>query len=510
MAYMSPQQPEPVGGCGPIRPLLTIQTLEGPAGGSLYVRDFAVELFRQGHRPSVYCRRLGAVSAELLNFGIPVIDDIQMLSDPPDIIHGNSPIETVAAILRFPETPAIFVGHGWRSPDAIPPKLPNVVRYLAVSEHARDALLCFFGIPADLITVHQNPTDLERFARRSSLPAIPRRALVLSNSISDLNCLGAIESACKRSGLTVDVVGLSMETARMDTESILGDYDVVFAKGRSALDALATGCAVVLADASGFGELVTTDNYDLLRLRNFGLRALCLPATQETALAQLRRYDPLDAAKVTDRVRQTEGLFSATARLTEIYADAINAFTSNECAGSRELTAAAAGFLDTIAPFANTFFLAEHIAPVERALRVSERKLRQLAATLGMKRMDPAELSGLSLEVVACPAEAQPGEYGEAVVRVRNGAQVAISSLGEFPINLSCHWYDGHGAPVLFEGPRSELFPPLLPGQSYLYTVRFMAPSAPGSYVLRLTLVQEAVMWLDQCGVFCDTSCTVI
>ena len=468
-----------------------------------------MELFRQGHQPAVYCRRLGAVSAELLNFGIPVIDDIQMLSPPPDIIHGNSPIETVAAMLQFPDTPAIFVGHGWLSPDAIPPKLPNIMRYLAVSEHARDALVCFSGISGDLITIHQNPTDLQRFPRRGRLPAVPRRTLVLSNSVSDLNCLSVIESACKRSGLAVDVVGLSMGTARMDTENILGDYDIVFAKGRSALDALASGCAVMLSDASGFGELITTDNYDLLRFRNFGLRALCLPITEETALTQLRRYDPQDAAKVTDRVRQTEGLFAATARLVEIYADAMDAFRNSECADGRSVTSSVARFLDTIAPFANTFFLAEHIAPLERALRTSERKLRQLVATLGMKRMDAADLSRLSIRLEACATEVEPDQCGEAVVRVYNGAQSAICSLGEFPITLSCHWYDQNGTLVLFEGPRSELFPPLLPGQSYSYHVQFAAPSTPGNYVLRLTLVQEAVMWLDQCGVFCEAPCTV-
>ena len=50
---------------------------EGPAGGSLYVRDFAMELLRQGHCPTVYCRRLGVVSEELMNYGIAVIDDVR-------------------------------------------------------------------------------------------------------------------------------------------------------------------------------------------------------------------------------------------------------------------------------------------------------------------------------------------------------------------------------------------------------------------------------------------------
>jgi hypothetical protein len=382
------------------------------------------------------------------------------------------------------------------------------MRYLAVSEHTRKALVYFSGIPEDKITIHQNPTDLQRFPRRDPLPAVPRRALILSNSVSDLNCLGIIESACKRIGASVEVVGLSMGTARLDTETILRDYDIVFARGRSALDALATGCAVVLCDAAGFGELVTTGNYDWLRLRNFGMFTWRLPVTEQSLLAQLGRYDPQDAAIVTDRVRQTEGLFAATVELVEIYEAAMDAHRNSERVDGRQLTCAVAQFLQTIAPFANTFFLAECLAPVERALRTSEGKLRRLSETLGMKRMEHAELSRLKLELVTCAAEVEPGQCGQAVVRVYNGSQSAICSLGEFPIHLSLHWYDQNGTLVLFEGSRSELFPPLLPGQSYSYSVQFAAPPTPGKYILRLTLVQEAVIWLDELGVFCEAPCT--
>ncbi|HZY72525.1 MAG TPA: hypothetical protein VFE22_05405, partial [Edaphobacter sp.] len=367
--------------------------------------------------------------------------------------------------------------------------------------HTREALICFSGIPEDRIAIHQNPTDLERFPRRTPLPAVPRRALVLSNAISHANSLSAIERACRRSGLSLDTVGLSMGTARLDTESILGDHDIVFATGRSALDALATGCAVMLAGPSGFGELITTGNYDLLRYRNFGMHAIPLPATEETVLSQLGKYDPQDAAKVTDRVRRTEGLCEATARLVEIYETAIDEFRNRDC-GNGDLLSSVAQFLDTIAPFANTFYVAERVVPLER-------KLRQISAAFSMQRMSARELSRLKMEVAACPRELEPGECGEALVRVRNGAKNAVSSLGEFPIHLSSHWYDRSGALVVFDGPRSELFPPLLPGQSYAYAVKIAAPSKPGRYVLRLTLVQEAVLWLDRRGVFCEAPCVV-
>jgi len=113
--------------------------MTGPAGGSLYVRDLALELFRQGHLPTVYCCRPGAISEQLTTAGIAVTGSVHKLGTP-DIIHGNSPLETAAAILACPRTPAIFVCHGWDSPDALAPRFPRVFRYLAVSDISRDRL----------------------------------------------------------------------------------------------------------------------------------------------------------------------------------------------------------------------------------------------------------------------------------------------------------------------------------------------------------------------------------
>ena len=43
-------------------------------------------------------------------------------------------------------------------------------------------------------------------------------------------------------------------------EAILGDYDLVFAKARAAMEAMATGCAVILCDRVGAGPLVCRAN----------------------------------------------------------------------------------------------------------------------------------------------------------------------------------------------------------------------------------------------------------
>lgn len=53
---------------------------------------------------------------------------------------------------------------------------------------------------------------------------------------------------------------------------MLGGYDLVFAKARCALEAMAVGCAVVLCDVGGLGPLVTRAQVQHLRRWNFGRR----------------------------------------------------------------------------------------------------------------------------------------------------------------------------------------------------------------------------------------------
>jgi hypothetical protein len=87
---------------------------------------------------------------------------------------------------------------------------------------------------------------------------------------------------------------------RWPPEGLLPHYDLVFAKGRCALEALAVGAAVVLCDASGLGPLVTAAELDGLRARNFGVRCPRARSTRRACWPRCR-YDPTDAAEVARR-----------------------------------------------------------------------------------------------------------------------------------------------------------------------------------------------------------------
>src|SRR5207237_691889 len=72
-------------------------------GVQRYERDLALWLLRRGHSPVVYGTELGVAARELTRLTIPVTDDLRTIAAPIDVIHGDSPVETMAALLHFPD-----------------------------------------------------------------------------------------------------------------------------------------------------------------------------------------------------------------------------------------------------------------------------------------------------------------------------------------------------------------------------------------------------------------------
>jgi hypothetical protein len=118
-----------------MRVLLTNNTLKHHAGSEMYIRDLAATLVRRGHSPVAYSQELGPVAEELRAASVPVIDDLNELTVPPDVIHGHHHLEIMAALLRFRGVPAIFVCHGWVPWEESPPLHPRI-RHLRGGERA--------------------------------------------------------------------------------------------------------------------------------------------------------------------------------------------------------------------------------------------------------------------------------------------------------------------------------------------------------------------------------------
>ncbi|PYQ28145.1 MAG: hypothetical protein DMF56_17045 [Acidobacteria bacterium] len=323
-----------------MRVLITNGSLGHVAGTQAYVRDLASWLLDRGHSPIVYGPNLGDTAMQLRKRTVPVTDDLDTIGAPPDIIHGNSAVETMTALLHFPNAPAIFVCHAWRGALAKPPKFPRILRYVAVDDTCADRLLYEEGIAS---TVLLNAVDLTRFAARETpLPATPHRALVFGNTAHAATHLGVIRDACQQAGIALDVIGESAGTAVDEPEAILRGYDLVFAKAKCALEAMASGAAVILCDVAGLGGMVRSEDVARLRRINFGVRSLSEPWTVESVQRELRAYDPDDATRVASTIRATASADALHAQLVALYETVIaQGFTRDLEAEGR----AAAAFL---------------------------------------------------------------------------------------------------------------------------------------------------------------------
>ncbi|HEX5891196.1 MAG TPA: glycosyltransferase [Pyrinomonadaceae bacterium] len=306
-----------------LRILITNHFLRGRTGSELYVCELATSLLRRGHTPIVYSPQLGPTARELRDATVPVIDNLDAISSPPDLIHGQHHVETMAALLRFPDTPAVFFCHGWLPWEETPPKHPRILHFVAVDDTCRDRLVCESGVPEERVSVILNSVDVDQFLPRAPLPSKPARALVFSNGAAHVD---AVREACRRTQLTLDVIGAEAGGVSTRPQDVLGQYDIVFAKARCALEALAVGSAVVLCDTVGAGPMVTTREVDQLRRLNFGVRTLQGNVDPDVLEKEIARYDAADAAEVSRRIRNGAGRDAAIDQVVAVYQDVISKF----------------------------------------------------------------------------------------------------------------------------------------------------------------------------------------
>jgi len=300
--------------------LLTNIWLANRYGSEIVVRDIASGLLRRGHRPIVYSPELGEMAAELASKGIVVIDDLRNLVEPPDLIHAHHSIPCGEALIRFPDVPAIYVCHAFALWMEAPVHFPQIAAYVAVDEACRDRLAHAEGIdPARVLMLH-NAVDLRRIPERPKpIADRPKRAVAFGKAAA----VPELRAACERLGIEFDAIGYAADRVLAFPEQELVKYDLVFGSARAALEALCCGCAVVVCDSRGLAGLVTSDNFEALRARNFGLRTLWEPVTVERCIEEIRRYDRRDAIGVSQQARQEADLEKLLDEFERLYADVL-------------------------------------------------------------------------------------------------------------------------------------------------------------------------------------------
>lgn len=474
------------------RILIANLTLGGHTGTEVVTRDFALGLSARGHRVSVFARTLGRLADELRIAGVPVVSRLDDLRDPPDLVHGHHYLETVEALTRFPDAHGLFVCHDRHAPHSIPPLWDRIQHFVAVDHNCLERLRDDFQIPASRAHVILNAVDLERFAPRGPLPAAPARALVFSHYASNATHLDVVRDACRQVGLPVDVLGSAAGAASPTPEAQLGHYDMVFAKGRCALEAMAVGAAVVLCDTTGMGSMVTLPEVRRLRDWNFGARVLRDRLDSQTLVKEIRRYDPADAAAVSRVIREDAALPRALEQYERLYGDAM--------AQRFEPVQFDKGAVRLVAP------LLQRVGQLEADLAGYTRPERMLALS------DDA-IRALNMSLESALDQLAPGAPAWVRVRLQNRlTDTALGSWVPFPLHWGYRWRaaDAPGFTQV-ETERTPLRQPVAPGCAEIFAVRVIAPAEAGRHVLRLTLVQDGIRWLDQAAtpIFVETTVVI-
>jgi glycosyl transferase family 4 len=261
------------------------------------------------------------VPDELRAAGVVVSDRLSRLGEP-DIIHAHHHAPTMVAMRHWATVPAIHVCHDHQSPHDRTPLDGRIRRHFGVSRVCVKRLIDD-GVAADRVALLPNFVDKARFRPRPRLPARPRRALVFSNYAHGRTHLPAVRAACVEAGIELDVAGIGVGNILDEPEAVLGSYDIIFAKGKAAIEAMAVGSAVVLCDYAGVGPMVTSAQFDRLRECNFGFETLREPLAPAPILREMARYDPVDAERVRDLTRATAGVERTVETLVPIYREVI-------------------------------------------------------------------------------------------------------------------------------------------------------------------------------------------
>lgn len=306
-----------------LRVLITNMVMNGRTGTEIVTRNLAVGLLRRGHTPIVYSPALGEIAFELRRIGVPVVESIERIREVPDVIHAHHVIQAGIAAVRFPDTPALFVCHDFVAWHDAPPRLPGFVRFVAVGDATADRLTIEEGVPPEAVRIIENGVDIDRFRAGEPPPPVPRRAIVIAKSREQV---APIARACAMRSIALEVAGTAVGRTLAAPEDVIPGYDLVFASGLTAIEALACLRPVIVCDGRGLAGFVDSNRYPAWRRQNFGLRTLVQPLTPERVAAEIDQYAAGEALAVGLRMRSESALDGWAARYEALYAECIAEF----------------------------------------------------------------------------------------------------------------------------------------------------------------------------------------
>lgn len=199
---------------------------------------------------------------------------------------------------------------------------PRIHRYVGMCDVISERLRIELALPESSVVTIPNWVDIDRFYRARQPAERPSKALIFSRSFDPTSWHGnQLRKAFASLNIQLDHCNDVVESRA--SEAFLPDYDIVLASGRSALEAMASGCAVIPLSAVSCLDFVTCNNFDSFRRQNFSPRLRSPQLCAEHVKQILLTYSCDETRLVTQRVRSECTLTMATSALEDVYQDAI-------------------------------------------------------------------------------------------------------------------------------------------------------------------------------------------
>jgi hypothetical protein len=252
-----------------MRVLITNHSLSARTGTEAVVYEIARDLQRRGHEVAAYSSSLGEVAELLSASSIAVISDPSACPFRPDIIHAQHHLDAMTALLAFPDTPAVYHLHGGVPWVERPPRHPRIVHYLATCEQVAGRTRLELGLSSNQVSALPNWVDLDRFRGGKIPSSTPTRALLFGGGLGSPEIVDRVMPAFATHHIKLETTADWTDQERRTPELALPGYDIVLASGRSALEAMASGCAVVIVNHQSCIGWARQDNFLAFQQQNF-------------------------------------------------------------------------------------------------------------------------------------------------------------------------------------------------------------------------------------------------
>ena len=308
------------------RILLANHSLSLAAGTEHWVRDIASFLHRRGVPILVYSNRLGTVADQIATSGVRVTSSIEEVRQfAPQIVHLHHArqMRPLVESLQGGDQKIINMLHGVL-PRLEVPQLSGVDQYLSVSIATKAHVCLLSGRSWEGVGIIPNFFDERRFVADGTTSK-HKRALLFAR-IAERNQVSELQRLLHELGYELDWRGSQDGTTFREPEEELKRYDLVFASGRSAIEALACRGRVIVWQDGMIGPAVTPANLWSCVLGNFALFSSLVPSQSEDDHAaaewlsqQLSLLGDEQAAAITHEVRTHLSLTNIGNLLLAVY-----------------------------------------------------------------------------------------------------------------------------------------------------------------------------------------------